>query len=360
MYERILQGLQRVDIKWFLHRGILPARNELVHYLYRLKAPFCQLMPIQAQPELLTNIIRLSLVLEDRLMDLSHLLQPLDLLLPHPILILSRHRRLNNRVFLVVLISLRLIRYCQGWIDYLEILLILAKYLLNYWHLQLILLDSLLSQRLRFEAHYTLCLLKAWIVAVTHDGPRLLVLPPRNNGRRFCVLFGKVSCWWQQEFLVRIGLLKLETWCPVMLRLSRRFTWLAWRVRGSFLQLVCWRDRYNGLHILSRSWRSHKAILVDILVVLVALVLCTRSHLDHDVIYCLLKDAITLEAARNVHICFWLCSFVNVVRTWLREDADYRLKFFGRHQLDWGRPWWVISLKRVFHYIYIIANVAQG
>ena len=128
-------------------------------------------------------------------MDLTHLLQPLDLILPHPILILSGHRRLNNRFFLVVLISLRLNGYCQCWIDYLEILLILAKYLLNYRHLQLILLDSVLSQRLRFEAHYTLCLLEAWIVAVTHDGPRLLVLPPRNNGRRFCVVFCKVSCW---------------------------------------------------------------------------------------------------------------------------------------------------------------------
>lgn len=152
-------------------------------------------MPIQAQPELLTNIIRLSLVLEDRLMDLPHLFQPLDLLLPHPILILCEHWRLNHRFFLVVLIVLRLIRYRLGRIDYLEILLILAKYLLNYWRLQLILLDSVVSQCLRFEAHYALCLLKAWIVAVTHYGPRLLVLPPRNDGRRLCGVFGKVSCW---------------------------------------------------------------------------------------------------------------------------------------------------------------------
>ena len=90
----------------------------------------------------------------------------------------------------------------------------------------------------------------------------------------------------------------------MMLGLSRRFTWLHWGVRGSFLQLVRGRDRHHGLHILSRGGRNHKAILRDIEVVLVALVLCTRSHLDHDVIYCLLQDAITLEAARYAHFCF--------------------------------------------------------
>ena len=147
--------------------------------------------------------------------------------------------------------------YCQGWVDYLEILLILVNNLLNYWYLHLIPLDCILSQCLRFEAHYTLCLLKTWIVAATNDRPRLLVLPTCKNGRRFCVLFGKVCSRWKQELLVWTGLLKLETRCSFMLRLSRSFTWLYWRVWGSFLQLVCWRDRNNRLHVLSQSWSSH-------------------------------------------------------------------------------------------------------
>jgi hypothetical protein len=153
-------------------------------------------MPIQAQPELLTGIIRLSLILEDRLMDLPHLLQPLDLLLPNSILILDFHWRLNHILSLIALFNLRLIWYSLRCIYYFEILLVIIKYLLKYWRLLLILLDSLLSQCLRFEAHYTLCILKAWIVAVAHDGPRLLVLSPINNGRRFCVVFSQVSSWW--------------------------------------------------------------------------------------------------------------------------------------------------------------------
>jgi len=74
MYEKVLLGLLRVDFKWFLLGRRLPARHELVHHFHWLKAPLRQLMPIQAQPELFTAIIRLSLILEDRLMDLTHLL----------------------------------------------------------------------------------------------------------------------------------------------------------------------------------------------------------------------------------------------------------------------------------------------
>ena len=278
MYEKILLGLLRVDFKWFLLWGRLPARHELVHHLHWLKAAFRQLMPIQAQPELLTAIIRLSLILEDRLMDLAHLLQPLDLLLPHPILILYEHWRLDHIFFLVAFFNLRLIWYSLKWIDYLEILLVVVKYLLKYWRLLLILLDSLQSQCLRFEAHYTLCVLKAWVVALTHDGPRLLVFPPRNNGRRFCVVFSQViSSWWEHELLVWIRLRKLETRRALMRRLRQRWiTWKDWGVRRSFLQFVSWRDRHHGLDILSQGWSYHDAIVIGNVVVLV---LCTRSHL---------------------------------------------------------------------------------
>ena len=142
MNENVL--LRLLHIKWFLLRGILSAWYKLVHDLNWLKAPLCQLMPVQTQPELLTYIDRLSLILEDWLMDLAHLLHPLDLLLPHPILILDEHRRLVHMFFLVDLTGLMLIRYCLGWVDYLEILLIVVNNLLNYWYLHLIPLDCIL------------------------------------------------------------------------------------------------------------------------------------------------------------------------------------------------------------------------